>query len=298
MAPVAGCPTIKCGNSGCIGTCLLSVVEYGYKAGTKPATCRNCGKIFPRPNVTLSDFSHVKSDKEKGNNSRNVSPATSQRSRNTSPAMSRRSSVVSWSDTPHNQTVPKRVDAVMVDCGETEMCRKSVETHTERLAKGKESQSSLQNEFCGQFRSQVETVLPALSSDSILSAGATSEHTDISGFSAGSFALVQGIPRTDCASTHGIGGVEPVPRATLSLRPASRWFSLLVSMHMLVTTELNWCLMQHTSTERNVTWRRSSAKPKRSSKLNVMRNVNSWLNLRLVTKPLSLFSRIRQLVQT
>ena len=68
MAPVACRPIIKCGNSGCTGTGLLSVVEYGYKAGTKPVTCRTCGKIFPRPNVTLSDFKPVKSDKKKGNN--------------------------------------------------------------------------------------------------------------------------------------------------------------------------------------------------------------------------------------
>ena len=77
MAPAAGCPIIKCGNSGFTGTCLSSVVEYEYKAGTKPVTCRTCGKNFPRPNVTLSDFSPVKSDKKKGNSSRNVSSATS-----------------------------------------------------------------------------------------------------------------------------------------------------------------------------------------------------------------------------
>ena len=90
-----------------------SVVEYCYKAGRKPATCRACGKTFPRPNVTLSDFFTVKSDKKKGNNSRNVSRVTSRRSRNTSPAMSRRSSVVSWSDSPRDQAVPKSEEAVM-----------------------------------------------------------------------------------------------------------------------------------------------------------------------------------------
>ena len=98
---------IKCGKSGCTGSCPLSVVEYGYKAGRKPATCRACGKTFPRPNVTLADFFPVKSDKKKGNISRNVSPVTSRRSRNTSPAISRRSSVVSLSDSPRDQTVPK-----------------------------------------------------------------------------------------------------------------------------------------------------------------------------------------------
>ena len=64
MAPVACRPIIKCGKSGCTRSCPLSVVEYGYKAGRKPATCRACGKTFPRPNVTLSDFFPVKSDKK------------------------------------------------------------------------------------------------------------------------------------------------------------------------------------------------------------------------------------------
>ena len=54
---------IKCGKSGCTGSCPLSVVEYGYKAGRKQATCRTCGKTFPRPNVTLADFFPAKSDK-------------------------------------------------------------------------------------------------------------------------------------------------------------------------------------------------------------------------------------------
>ena len=119
MAPVDGLPIIKCGKSGCTGSCPLSVVEYGYKAGRKPATCRTCGKTFPRPNVTLSDFFPVKSDKKNGNSSRNVSPTTSRRSRNTSPAMSRRSRVVSWSDSPRDQAVPKSEDAVMEDCTES-----------------------------------------------------------------------------------------------------------------------------------------------------------------------------------
>ena len=119
MAPFACRPVIQCGKSGCTGSCPLSVVEYGYKAGRKPATCRTCGKTFPRPNVTLSDFFTVKSDKKKGNNSRNVSPVTSRRSRNTSPAMYRRSSVVSWSDSPRDQAVPKSEDAVMEDCTES-----------------------------------------------------------------------------------------------------------------------------------------------------------------------------------
>ena len=84
MAPVACRPIIKCGKSGCTGSRPFSVVEYGYKAGRKPDTRRTCGNTFPRPNVTLSDFLTVKSDKKKGNNSQNVSPVTSRRSRNTS----------------------------------------------------------------------------------------------------------------------------------------------------------------------------------------------------------------------
>ena len=75
MAPFACRPIIKCGKSGCTGSCPLCVVEYGYEAGRKPATCRVSGKTFPRPNVTLSNFFPVKSDKKKGNNSRNVLPS-------------------------------------------------------------------------------------------------------------------------------------------------------------------------------------------------------------------------------
>ena len=62
MAPVACRPIIKCGKSGCTGSCPLSVVAYGYKAGRKPPTCRACGKTVPRPNVTLSDSFSVKSE--------------------------------------------------------------------------------------------------------------------------------------------------------------------------------------------------------------------------------------------
>ena len=131
-----GRPIIKCGNSGCTGSCPLSVVEYGHKAGRKPATCRTCGKTFPRPNVS-------------GIKSRNASPTRSQKS-----------SVSSWS--------------------------------------------------------VVETVLPAAvgpcapSEPVPFSSGfvVTSEHAVISGWSAGSFAPVQGISRVDCAVTHGFGGVE------------------------------------------------------------------------------------------
>ena len=55
MAPVACRPIIKCEESGCTGSCRLSVVEYGFSAGKKPATCRICGKTFSHtaylPNV-------------------------------------------------------------------------------------------------------------------------------------------------------------------------------------------------------------------------------------------------------
>ena len=194
MAPVAGRPITMCGTSGCSGSCSLSAVENGYEAGKKPATCQTCGRIFPRPN------------------SRNVSLVTSRRSRNTSPAMSRRSSVVSWSDSPRDQAVPKSVEAVMDDCTE------SHQTWNEML--------------CEQSRSQVETVLPAAvgpcaqSEPVPFSSGfvVTSEHAVISGLSAGSFAPVQGISRVDCAVTHGFGGVESVPRATYISAPSKPVF--------------------------------------------------------------------------
>ena len=53
--PVACCPIIKSGTTGCTGSSPLSVVEDGYTAGKKPATCEICGKTFPRSDVTLSD---------------------------------------------------------------------------------------------------------------------------------------------------------------------------------------------------------------------------------------------------
>ena len=69
---------------------LLLAAQSPCLVGRKPATCRACGKIFPRPNAALSN----------------------------SPAMSRRSSVVSWSDSPCDQAAPKSDDAVMEDCTE------------------------------------------------------------------------------------------------------------------------------------------------------------------------------------
>ena len=195
MVPVAGRPIIMCGTSGCSGSCSLSAVENGYEAGKKPVTCQTCGKIFPRPNGTLS---------------------------NTSPAMYRRSSVVSWSDSPHDQAVPKSVEAVMEDCTEPH------QTWTEMLGE--------------QSRSQVETALPAAvgpcapSEPVPHSSGfvATSEHAVISGRSAGSFSPVQSIPRVDCLETHGFGGVESVTRATYFSMPSKPVF---FSPGLAVTSE-------------------------------------------------------------
>ena len=153
MAPVACRPIIMCGTSGCSGSCSLSAVENGYEAGKKPAICQTCGRIFPRPN------------------GRNVSPVTSRSSRNTSPAMSRRSSVVSWSDSPRDQAVPKSAEAVMEDCTE------SHQTWNEMLGE--------------QSRSHVGTALPtamgpcAPSEPVPHSSGCYSEHVVFSCWSAG-----------------------------------------------------------------------------------------------------------------
>ena len=99
MAPVDGRPIIKCGNSGCTGSCPLSVVEYGYQAGKEPATFRTCGKIFPRPNIS-------------GIMSRNASPTRSQKS-----------SVASWSETLCEQSrslVETVLPAAMGPCAPSE----------------------------------------------------------------------------------------------------------------------------------------------------------------------------------
>ena len=77
MAPIACRPVIKCGKCGCTGACPLSVVEYGYQAGKKPATCRSCGKTLPRANVSLSDFLPGKGYGRKKFSSQTVSPALS-----------------------------------------------------------------------------------------------------------------------------------------------------------------------------------------------------------------------------
>ena len=58
--------------------------------------------------------------------------------------------------------------------------------------------------------------------------------------------------------------------------------------HMLAIPELNWCLEPRTSAGRNVTWRRSSANPRRSKKLIEMRSASLLHKLRSAMKPLSL----------
>ena len=67
----------QCGKSGCTGSCPLCVVEFGYTAGKKPATCRICGKTFPSPNVTLSDSPPARRENKWRNSSQNASPAIS-----------------------------------------------------------------------------------------------------------------------------------------------------------------------------------------------------------------------------
>ena len=63
--PVACRLTIKCGTTGCTGSCPTSVVGHGYATGKEPDTCEICEKTFPRPNVTLSDFLPAKSERKK-----------------------------------------------------------------------------------------------------------------------------------------------------------------------------------------------------------------------------------------
>ena len=88
MVPAACRPIIKCGKTGCAGLCPLSVVE----SGKKPATCRTCGKTFPRPDVALSDFLPARGDKKKSNSIQHV-PAE-----------------FSGSDSPREQSAPSGDD--------------------------------------------------------------------------------------------------------------------------------------------------------------------------------------------
>ena len=105
VAPVACRLVIKCGKAGCTGSCPLSVVECGYKAGKKPATCRTCGRTFPGPSVTLSDFLPARGDGKKRNSSQHASLA-----------MSPRSSWVSQGDSLREQSVASGEDTVMEGC--------------------------------------------------------------------------------------------------------------------------------------------------------------------------------------
>ena len=93
--------------------------NMGMQLGRSHPRAGLVGKPFPRQHVTLSDFLLAKSERKKGNRSRNSSPAMSRHSRNASPAMSRKSSVVSWSDSPRKQSETNGEDAVMEDCTET-----------------------------------------------------------------------------------------------------------------------------------------------------------------------------------
>ena len=70
------------------GTSHGPLVENGYKARKKPATCRTCGKIFPRPNIS-------------GIKSRSASLTRSQKS-----------SVSSWSEALSEQS-RKQVETVL-----------------------------------------------------------------------------------------------------------------------------------------------------------------------------------------
>ena len=310
MVPVAGRPIIMCGKSGCVGSCPLSVVEYGYKAGRKPATCQICGRIFPCPN------------------SRNVSPVTSRRSRNASPAISRRSSVVSWSDSPRDQAVSKNVEEVMEDCREShqiwndtlgEQSRNQVGT-TVPAAKGPCAPSepvlhssgfvvTSEHAFpSGCFENRVDCAAshgfdtsPAHLAWSLPLVGTQSAQVGhlgvepmsaISGFYAESSAVVQGKSCADRAVSHGFDvalsggscGKDTSPAHLAKSQPG-----VGTQPHMLAILELNWCLEPRTSAGRNVTSRRSSANPRRSNKLNEMRNASSLHNRRSAMKPLSLF---------
>ena len=109
-------------NSACHMWKVTKNKEYdsmGIQLGRSQPRAELVGKTFPRPNVTLSDFLPAECERNKGNRSRNSSPAMSRRSRNVSPAMSRKKSVVSWSDSPREQSEANGEDAVMEDGAET-----------------------------------------------------------------------------------------------------------------------------------------------------------------------------------
>ena len=106
MADVACRPIIKCGKSGCTGSCPLSLVEYWVysweEASHVPGLVE---KTFPRPNChSLSLLTCQKVRRKRETGIETPLPAMSRRSRNASPAMSRKSNVVSWSDSPREQS--------------------------------------------------------------------------------------------------------------------------------------------------------------------------------------------------
>ena len=63
---VACRPIIKCGTTGCTGSCPTSVVGHGYTAGKEPDTCEICGKTnWVFRNVLLREQSALFGDVEK-----------------------------------------------------------------------------------------------------------------------------------------------------------------------------------------------------------------------------------------
>ena len=119
MAPVVCRLSSSVGNVVVLDLVRSLWWNMGIQLGRSQPRAGLVGK-HSRGRTSLSQTSHLpKVRRKKGNRSRNSSPAMSGRSRNTSPAMSRKSSVVSWSDSPREQSEPNGEDAVMEECTET-----------------------------------------------------------------------------------------------------------------------------------------------------------------------------------
>ena len=199
MVPVAGSPIIMCGTFGCSGSCPVSVVEYGYQVGKKPATCRTCGKIFPRLNVS-------------GIKSRNASPTRSQKP-----------SVASWSEALCEQSrsqVETVFPAAVGPCAPSEPVPLSsgfVVTSEHAVISGLSAGSfapvqgisrvhcAVTHGFGGVGSVPRATYISTPSKPVFFSSGieVTSEHAGISVFSAESSAPVQGTSCVDRAVSHG-----------------------------------------------------------------------------------------------
>ena len=65
VVPVLCRPVITCGKCGCAGSCLVAVVENGYKSGRRPASRDTCGRTYPRPNVSVADNMPARVDKKR-----------------------------------------------------------------------------------------------------------------------------------------------------------------------------------------------------------------------------------------